>query len=80
MSNGLVLWQQALPIYLKDTIETNENLVSKGWENKRKAGARKAGAAPGTTAGVEPVPFPGLQTPKTVRKALWPQAFGLRAL
>ena len=35
MSNGRVLWQQALPISLKDTIETNENLVSKGFENKR---------------------------------------------
>ena len=44
----------------------------------------KAGAAPGTTAGVEPIPFPGLQTSKNVRgsfdKALCPQAFGLRAL
>ena len=49
------------------------------FENKRKAGARKAGAAPGTTAGVEPVPFPGLQTPKTVRGS-FAQAFGLRAL
>ena len=27
----------------------------------------KAGAAPGTTAGVELVPFPGLQTLQTVR-------------
>jgi hypothetical protein len=37
----------------------------------------KAGAAPGTTAGVEPVPFPGFHTPKTVRgsfdQALRPQ-------
>ena len=37
----------------------------------------KAGAVPGTTAGVEPVPFLGFQTPKTVRgsfdQALRPQ-------
>ena len=55
-------------------------ISDRGWKTyrERTAGIRvksrnpptpavaKAGAAPGTTAGVEPVPFPGLQMPTTV--------------
>ena len=49
---------------------------SPGWEcdedddeeNPPAPAFTKAGAAPGTTAGVEPVPFPGLQTPHRPRQ------------